>query len=262
VWFYDSSAGTYTDYTTEFSNTTANDAPLDGDVGDAYYFGFAVLGNGTAFVVESSAGSNNYVYSYEYLVSTSWRPMTVVYDQCDNFSKDGTLWLAHGGTVSFLTSGTVNGVSAFWYRMNITQKGTGTPKCTRLRRINPTGATLWNIYERYSLLAKIVNSSGSLIASATVVVSYNGATVATLTTDTNGNITETLITYKRWYFDPINEPTFPNIAETTTDVHDLKITKSGYEPYTAKISMSKKQDLVITLKKQLTTRATYPRVVA
>ena len=248
VWFYDASAGTYTDYTTEFTNTTANDAPLDGDVGDAYYFGFAVQGNGTAFVIESAAGSNDYVYSYEYLVTASWRPMTVVYDFTNNFSQDGNIWFAHGGTVALLSSGTVNGVSAFWYRMNITQKGTGTPKCTRLRRINPAGGTLWNIYERYSLLAKVVDSAGSPIASATVVMSYNGTTLATLTTNASGIITETLFTYKRWYFDPANETTFPNISEDTTDVHNLRISKSGYETYTAKLSMSKKQDLTIELK--------------
>ena len=38
-WFYDDSAGTYTDYTTEANNDTVGDVPVSGDVGDIIYFG-------------------------------------------------------------------------------------------------------------------------------------------------------------------------------------------------------------------------------
>jgi hypothetical protein len=179
--------------------------------------------------------------------------MSVVYDMTNNYSQDGEIWFAYNAsaaTVMFPT--TINGFSAYYNRMTIVTKGTGTPKCSRIQRPGGcTGGTLWNIYEQYSFNPTVTDATGTPIQSATVVISYNGTVLYTLTTDVNGNITVPYLTFRRWYFDPINEPTFPNIAETTTDVHDLKITKSGYETYTCKVSMSKKQDLLVELKKAI-----------
>jgi hypothetical protein len=59
-------------------------------------------------------------------------------------------------------------------------------------------------------------------------------------------------TYRHWYLDPINVTTTNfNIAEDTTSDWDISVSKVGYETYTNKITMSKKQDLTIELKKAI-----------
>ena len=56
-------------------------------------------------------------------------------------------------------------------------------------------------------------------------------------------------TYRHWYLNPLVEPTTNlRIAEDTTSDWDISVSKTGYETYTNKITMSKKQDLTIELK--------------
>ncbi|MCL4366221.1 hypothetical protein M1437_03270, partial [Patescibacteria group bacterium] len=64
--FYDASADTYTDYTTASTNATADDVPLNGDVGDCLYFNNSTWQNywqiALAFTITNQ--SNDYVYAW------------------------------------------------------------------------------------------------------------------------------------------------------------------------------------------------------
>jgi hypothetical protein len=250
VWYYDATAGTYTDYTTEFSNTTADNAPIHGNVGDMYYFGHTAQHCTLAWEVDTNLASNDYEYSFDYYHSI-WRNYGKVWDRTNNFTTSDRMYFGKSESGS-TTALSVNGHSAHWTRMTITAKGTGSPMITRIRHRPETGGCEFNIYEKFNINIKVIDEDNAPIEDANVLITLDGDSIYSGDTDSDGNIVEQEITSRHWYFDPINAYTnFQQIAEDVMNAYKIVITKPGYETYSTDILLERKEDIFITLKKQV-----------
>jgi len=254
VWFYDASAGTYTDYTTECGNTTINDMPLYGDVGDIYYFGTPTTSMlfGTFFAV-TSAQSNDYEYKFEFYQSSAWREATIIKDATNNFSQNGNYY-PFTPISAAMTSLNVNGYTGNWVRLVITAKGTGSPMVSRILYAKLMASSNWLLTEEYGFSCVVVDEEKNTLENVSVTMTYNGDSVFNELTDSNGSIDEQEIVYRRVYWDPTNESgtaDYRRIADVYMDYYDLTISKAGYETYTSKIDMSRKREFIITLKKAI-----------
>ena len=251
VFYYDASEGTFTDYTTEFSNDTTGDAPIHGDVGDIYYFGSAGYQWGVALKVMTSLTSNDYVYSYEYsCAGNTWQPYANIKDRTNNFTTTneimylGKPW---GGQRN-MTQTTINSVNTYWTKMTITTKGTGSPAIDRLYYSNQTGLGAWNIYEKYSLDIHVTDEDGVALVGADIVIDLDGVNIYTGVTDGSGDMTQQTLTYRNWFFDPINSySNWQQTGETTYNAYDLTISYAGKRTYTGVVTIDKKIDWDIVL---------------
>ena len=246
VWYYDTSEDTYTDYTTEFGNATEDDAPIDGDVGDIYYFG--QTGSWWNFVlgITTNLASNDYEYEFEFYATGVWRPLTL-WDRTNNFTTTDYMYLgkeyANSGTTS-----TINGYAAKWMRMKIVSKGTGNPAISRLLYLGQTGASEWNAYEKFTLDINVTNEEGIAIIGADVLIKLDGEEIYSGVTDANGDMVGQDLTNRHWYFDPINS--FDNhqqIAEDTMNSYNIKITYAGKRTYKDSITMNSQKALEVSL---------------
>lgn len=252
VWFYDSSAGTYTEYTTQFNDTTVSNAPIGGEVGDMYYFGLASSPGNWTVVVETSLASNDYEYIFEGYSGTSWYALDPVWDLAGNFTiNNKEMFFGSNGKTTPHSVIAINGYSGRWLRIRITKKGTGNPNIDRMRvYAGSSGRGAWNTYEKYTLDLKVVDENNDPIPGANIDVSLDSVSVYSGVTDVNGEMLQQTLTNRHWYFDPVNAYANSNhIAEDVSNDYDITITKTGYETYTSKFTLSEKIDSIITLKK-------------
>lgn len=247
AFFYDSSAGTYTDYTTEFGSTTTDDAPIDGDVGDYYLFNVRyTYVYGPALEILTNLTSNDYEYVFEKYSGGTWKEITTVWDQTNNFTTNGNIYLYLTNNYNTVT---INGISGCWLRMRIVTKGTGSPKITRLRYVSQGGISDWTAYENYTIDVNVKDESNVAIENATVSISLNGSEVYSGQTDSNGDMAQQTLTSKYWYFDPINYPdNYHQIAEVVNGNYIMTISKNGYETYKTEFTLNEKKELQLVLK--------------
>jgi hypothetical protein len=266
-YFYDDSAGTYTDYTTAATNATAGDVPLSGDVGDCLYFysshQFWAWNHGRGQGVTFTVGTPNtdYVYAVEWWNGTAWEELNLsrelLTEWGDYDGYDSTLNFAQSGKMLFVPRDStgdvlVNGITDSWCRIRIVTKGTGTPTLSTITTaaeecIKP----FWHAYEKYTLDLTVKDTAESVISGATVTITdSDGTEVADTTTDENGVTTQQSLTYKYFYLDPFNVnsyPTYTEVVQKTYGDYTVKLSKSGYITQTHKITMDEKKDLVFTL---------------
>ncbi len=208
VWFYDDSAGTYTDYTTQANNNTADDVPVSGDVGDIIYISPISTINSANFLALDftiPAQSNDYEYEWEYYGNGDWRALdsSFRFDGTKNLTQSGTFYPTVDGNAGTnpqeLT--TINGISGTWTRVRITKKGTGSPVISRIRRRIQQGIYTGYIYEKYSydLIIKDVNLNILDGVSVKITDALNN-TVFNGKTNGSGNITQQKLIRKRTEF--------------------------------------------------------------
>lgn len=258
VFFYDTSAATYTDYTTAFNDATADDAPIHGDVGDYYLFGYTGYIQCLHWLVSTSLASNDYVYAFEYLRSGVWYAISPINDRTNNFTVNSEN--IYGGldgqtNLPAQTSTAINGTTAYWVRLRIVTKGSGTPTISRILHYGDaeTGCASWNVYEKYTLDISVKDKSNTAITTANVRIDLDGVNVYSGVTDSGGVMTQQTLTARRWYFDPINAWTnWHQIAEEVKSAYDVVISKDGYETCKFKILMEKKETLTLTLNRSIT----------
>jgi hypothetical protein len=252
--FYDDSAGTYTDYTTEATNDTINDVPINGDVGDILYIKplrqaiWTAYQSSLYFTISSQANDYTYVVEY-YKKNVGWTAVPFSWDMTLNFTTTGFLYT---GVEGFATT-TINGVSGYWFRIRITGKGSGTPMLTRIQESTQTGAHGWHIYEKYTFDLKVQDIAGTGISGATVsMANKDGTSEFSVTTDADGLITQQTVTHLDHHFDPLTFTTqYQGIGETEYSPFTLTISKSGYQTKTMVLTMDRKRSQVVTLEKQV-----------
>ena len=261
VLFYDDSAGTYTDYTTQAQSTTADDVPINGDVDDIIYFLAPTVNNNfaPALSFDLTNTSNNYVYQWQVYTSAGWENCDKVWDLTNNFTtNDKYIYIKNsistgsdGNNKRNHASVTINGTAGYWFRLKIITKGTGTPTFSRVRSSPQLGLSEWRYYQQFSANFKVLDENNTVIEGATVVMkNKNGDTLFTATTNSSGVITEQVFTQRDWFFDPINYPTLINkIGFTTYSPFEIYITKTGYETYYIKKDITAKVNETIALKK-------------
>lgn len=251
--FYDASAGTFTDYTTEANNATVDDVPINGDVGDCLYIlppSVSTSGNRTALTFTITTQANDYVYAFEYYRLGSWYqiPSSIWWDLTENFTKTGVIYPAIDGG-SYWQNVTINGTSALWLRIRIVTKGTGTPMLSRIQHKTQTGICDVKINERYTFSITVLDINNTPIQNATVVIKDKNGTTSTLSTDANGKITPTKRIVSQTYFDKDTTETDSNYKKDTMSPFEIFITKTGYETYYIKKDITAKIDETIALKK-------------
>jgi len=246
--FYNSTTGTYTNYLTEASNTTADDVPLTGEVGDYYLFGVTTANQANGFCLDMTITNqeNDYEYAWEVYTTSGWVAINPNYlwDTSFNFTKSGRLYT---GASYVTTTVTIDTVSGRWIRARITKKGTTTPKASRIRQGNYSFVSGWSIKEQWTVDLKVVDNNGDSIDGATVAAA-TGFDSFTTTTNSSGVIAQQILTAKEFHFDPINNPT-TFISQNLYPTFNLTISKSGYETYTATgVTLDKAVNTVIALK--------------
>ena len=257
VLFYDSSSGTYTDYTAPAINSTTNDVPLDGDVGDIYYFKVGTtLSAGTYQVginFTITDQSNNYEYVWEHSTSEVgyWKtlPSECVFDNTNNLTTSGKIYFATGNTGNNGVS--VNGISGSWMRLRIIKKGNSTPKFTRVYFNQQLGIWLTSINEKYTSQFTIQDENGNPMQGANVTLTDASGTVIQFTTDANGKTTPTDLTVNVTKFDKNAPESDYNYSTVTKNPFKIKVKKSGYETYNESLNIATKLDKTVTLKKDI-----------
>jgi hypothetical protein len=248
VLYYDDSAGTFTDYTTQANNDTADDVPLSGDVGDIYYFRYTTSSayqTPLAFTITNQ--TNDYVYVWETYLSGAWKTIDQTWDLTENFTKSGVIWNAYVPTIVL-----INGVNSYWLRCRIVTKGTATPTFSRVKSGNWTGVGTWRIYEQFSATLTIEDEAGDAIENATVTVTDTFGTETTLTSDVNGLTTKTFFTANTLQFDPVNGDSSYKVLKTPSNPYTITVEKAGYETVNLPITINKKLELTVPLKTQIT----------
>lgn len=258
--YYDASAGTYTDYTTQASNVTTNDVPLGGDIGDCYYFGTTNAGykrNYMHLKVTKNTEVNDYSYVWEYNIGANWFPITTyLFDGTANLSSSGYILIAVPNNV---IDTVVNGVTRMWLRARITGVGTISPTATQIQSYYLSGVGGWSLKEQFSTDIKVVDTNGAAISGVTVSAKYTGgADIFSVTTGVNGAITQQMITDREWKIDATKSNVGNMfIGENITQLLSLTISKAGYETYQSSgVILNKKLDLTITLTPSRSYRST------
>ena len=249
VFFNDVSAGTFTDYTTAAGNATADDVPLDGDVGDCYYFYLSTIVGSyyqlpLAFTITDQA--NDYVYVWEYYRNSAWNTVEKTFDTTNNLTTSGRVYNATRGA---WTAVAINGTTGLWLRLRITTKGTGTPKCTQIKGGVQTGVGDWRIYEKMSFVAKVVDKDGTAIEGASVAVLDNLGNTTTVTTAASGLTPSTDIVVSTTQFDPTESDANYNVKKNANNPFTITVSKAGYENYILKQSITGSTLVNIALKK-------------
>ncbi len=223
VFFYDDSAGTYTDYTT-VAALLAGDVPMSGDVGDCLYMNFGTASAGHSCIIDSTlGGTNDYVYAFEYYSALGWTAVVEDWDNSNNFTQSGFYIPRKDQT---MTTSTVNGVSGIWGRFRIVTKGTGTPAIDKIRRAGFSALSHWSIHERYDIEFTGIDSTSTPIQGIEVSATDVFGTVAfTGTSGVDGTITPSDVLDREFYFDPED----PNRNTNTM------ITMKSYNPYTTRV---------------------------
>lgn len=246
VKFYNSLTGTYTDYTSQASSSTTNDIPLTGEVGDYYLFGRPDLSVSSSFslLFTIPTQSNDYEYVWEVWRSRGWTAIPQYWDTTLNLTQDGYVYTSEN---YYATASTIDGVSSKWLRARIVKKGTTNPVASKIQSTNHGGVSNWRVREQWAVNIKVVDNNGSPLENATVTATNSTGEVFSVTTDSDGEITEQIMTSKEWYFDPVNNVN--QIGQTLYPTFGLSISKDGYETYNSSgNSLDNKVDIVLSLK--------------
>lgn len=253
-YYYDASAGTYTDYTTQASDNTADDVPFYGDVGDMFYMQVSSSVGATSyqagFSIIMANQTNDYQYAIEYWNTTSWltMPSDYIFDNTNNFSQTGKLYL---NTKRTLVATTVNGVNGKWVRVRIIGKGSTTPKITRIYQQPQHAIGNWRINEIYTTSWKVQDENGNPIQDATITISDSDNTANTYTTGALGTIADIDLKVKYSYFDKNVSEALYNTATKDLSPFIIKVKKNGYETYSEALNIAAKLDKTVTLKKDI-----------
>ena len=267
VKWYRAGSGTFEDYTTEASDSTENNFPLYGDVGDMLYIKVYGINKNANFFLERNDTTNDYEYRWEYYnksgSGTSWVPGWSDLDDNVTYGGnniiDGTNGLANTGyflssvyapTTERIETTTVDGESGYWMRAVITKKGSGTPMANKIRRMYVTGSSPWKINQKYSMDIKLVDDNYNAINGALVTCTYEDGTEAfSINSGSDGTIERQLMLSKS--FEPTGDPAYLSTAlvkETEHTSFNLLITKDGLGIFRLKnIPLTKKVDWVIKL---------------
>jgi len=251
AFFYDSSSGTYTDYTTNAKTTGG--FPLSGDVGDYYLFGAnsvgAIAGFGLDFQITAQA--NDYQYEWEYYYAGAWRAVidpahTYFWDATDNMTKSGRIWTALPMSI---WATIINGVSSIWIRARITNKGSASPIANKIRKAQCSGVSDWKVFEQYSFALKVSDENGNPLENATVTATNEfGTEIFSVNSDINGDISSQIINAKKFFFDPIGNPVGAVGQEIYTSF-SFSVSKEGYETYASSGNpVGSKLNLFVSLK--------------
>ncbi len=251
VLFYDTSAGIFTNYTTQAGDATINDVPLSGDVGDIIYFNTGSVNQSQpALTFTITNQTNDYVYAWEYYRAGSWFTIQsdCIFDLTNNFSQSGIIYF---GTDNNFTNNnpTVNSIQAAWIRCRIVTVGTGTPTFSKVQRRLQTGIGNYHINERYLYNLTITNPTGAAIQGATVLIKdKDNNMIGNFATDVNGAIPQQSLIKKYSYFDKTASEANYNGSDYSLNPYTITITKPGYETYVEKINISSVSSKSITIK--------------
>ena len=254
VLYYDASAGTYTDYTTQATNNTLDDVPLSGDVGDIYYFKFGTSLSASTyqaamnFVITDQFNDYEYTWEHSSSVTGNWKelPAGYFFDNTNNLTKSGNIYFATGNTWNNGVS--VNGIAGSWMRLKITKKGSATPKFTRVYYKTTLGIWLTSINEKYTSQFTIQDENGNPMQGANVTLTDASGTVLQFTTDVNGKTISTDLTVNVTKFDKNAPESDYNYSTVAKNPFKIKVKKSGYETYNESLNIASKIDKVVTLK--------------
>lgn len=248
VFFYDASAGTYTDITTACADATANDVSLNGDVGDCWYFNILTATTSLhhpSFTMTSA--TNDYVYEWEYYKTSAFRSFTYKWDETSNLSQTGVVWMERA--ISDITSTTINGVAGFWYRLRIVTKGTTTNTATQIRRRSRPGVCDWKLNYQNSINYTAKNSVGAALAGVELAVyDTTGVKQFSGTTGVLGTIAAGNVTTNKYYFDPLDatRDTTMDTVEVLYNPFTFVCRKYGYLPQNISTTISAPQIPVFT----------------
>lgn len=134
-----------------------------------------------------------------------------------------------------------------------------------LNFINPTfinssittsrGGQSWIYNEQYELDLTVLDVDGNAISGATVVLTDSQSSqVFSTTTDSNGQITTQVATYKQYTGGTLYSAGYHQyLADdvTTLSPHILTVSKAGYQTYTSVFDIDEKRGLVVTLQKSV-----------
>jgi hypothetical protein len=253
LFYFDDSAGTYTDYTAQSASATADDVPLSGDVGDCYYFLCPYISGTThpALAVTMTPQANDYAYLWEYRRSGTWYPAFVL-DSTENFTKVGQIIL--GTTISaVIDSHAINGTTGYWYRLRIVTKGSTNPSLGKVTTRAQNGVSDCKFNEKYSVALAITTESGVAIPGATVTLTDRLGTVTTLIADGDGLVSTDLLATMTT-LDAYAPDADYNYTQTIYSPYTLAVSAPGYETYRAGIaSLEKPIDQAIALKSAIDT---------
>jgi hypothetical protein len=273
VFFYDSTADTYTDYTSESDPENANTIPLSGEVGDMIYInnvGKSQAGKELRFWIDEQ--DNDYEYILEEYYNGAWREWgnyqyhvnfaaTRVIDKTENFTKSESLFLINTlpGTDQI-----INGVTGQWLRIRIVTKGTDTPVCYGIRIVKSLYYQDQYFNFKFSFKYKIIDELNNPLENARVLVKdKDGNVVYDELTDSDGLTSEELVLtdtvtyapeeFDRTGIDPSDMRYLMDLVVENKSPFEIFITKDGYETYYQSKDIIEKQDELIPLKKALDT---------
>ena len=265
MFFYNSTLGTFTEYTAAVKTGGAGNVPINGEVGDYLcWYHTTAFDQGYEYLLTVPAGqtTNDYEYIWEYAEGANWRAFNGatpyqsqrIIDRTNNFTKSDNISLMNGYLNNKVT--TLNSISAAWIRLRIVTKGTGSPVITTMRSYQGnTWCNDWNFKEWYSAVFNIIDHNGDPIEGATVVIkNKDGDIVLTETTDSNGDTaSDYILTTHAYYDDNADVSVAPTNTgrgkRVTYSPFEIYITKTGYETYYIKKDITAKVDETIALKK-------------
>lgn len=229
AFYHDVSSDTYTDITIQ-CNSTGN-LRFDGDAGDCYYF--SILASSSAlqhldFGIQS--GDNDYEYILEYYKTGSWLPFSHQWDETENFTKSGAIWVERG--TGQTTTLTINGTAGFYYRVRVITKGTKTTVIDRVNRLTRAGTATWRASEKYSINYSARYGLGSPLEGVKVAITDKfGDLQFSGESDVNGEVPKDTVTTRYWYFDPLdpNKNDRHEIVEKGLNPFIFKSRKYGYQ---------------------------------
>jgi len=122
VFMWDNSAGTFTDYTTNFNSAATADwymfTASPGTTEDACYFGRSAQFNGLAVIV-STASSVVHTWAWEYYNGSAWTTLTTLNNQIVTNMAVGYRSLAFNPPPDW-ASNAINSQTQYWIRMRLT----------------------------------------------------------------------------------------------------------------------------------------------
>lgn len=236
--YYNSTTDTYTDYTTEANSTATDDVPIGGEVGDIFYICRSTTTNTTlqtALDFTITPQNNDYEYKMEYYSRNGWmeREFNSQFDQTNNFSQSGTLFVRNDGNATTTNSAdtiTINGQAGHYIRFTITKKGTGTPTISRVRYRLQNGITSGITSEKYSynLNIKAITGNTNIEGANVMIKDAEDIEVFEGLTDASGNIEEQQLVRKQTLFDAQSSEDDYNYKDIVKTPHSIRIRKYGY----------------------------------
>ena len=229
--FYNSTTTLFTDYTTQSQSATVDDVPLNGSVGDIYYFktSIGITNYQTALSFTITSQTNNYVYAYEYWNGSTWValvPGVSLFDTTNNFQQTGIVYF---GTYANWASTTVNGSTGWFVRIRITTAGTGSPSVSKIEQRPQAGIGNWKLNENYYYNLKVNNNSSTAIQSANIFIKDSLNTViGNFSSNASGDITQQTLLRQYFNFDTSISDTYFNIKQQSVNPYLVRVRKYGY----------------------------------